>query len=60
MDSMNKSSSLSTGAIIGIIGGGVCLVFLCIASICYFLRGNKHDNARRDMEMNSMGGRGNM
>ena len=41
MSEMDESSKLSTGALIGIIAGGVCFLGLCIASICYFAMGNK-------------------
>lgn len=39
MSEVDKSSKLSTGAIIGIIVGGVCFLVLCVASICYFAMG---------------------
>lgn len=40
MKDVDTSSELSTGAIIGIVVGGVCILGLCAASACYFLIGN--------------------
>ena len=54
VDSDKKSSKLSTGAIIGIVAGGVCLVGVCIAAACFFMRSQKPGNVD-DMEMNDMG-----
>lgn len=40
MGSDSKSDGLSTPAIIGIIGGGVVFLSLCVGSLCYFMKGN--------------------
>ena len=41
MNEVDKSSELGTGAIIGMIAGGVCLLALIVASVCYFAFNNK-------------------
>ncbi len=43
---MNDSSKLGTGAIIGIIAGGVCLLVLCAATTCYLFRQSKQEDNR--------------
>lgn len=40
MGSESKDKGLSTGAIIGIAGGGVVFLALCVGSLCYFMKGN--------------------
>ena len=54
---MNKSSSLSTGAIVGIAVGGVCLLIIVFASICFFVVKNKQklQVEEAQMEMEDMG-----
>lgn len=48
MKDMDESSKLSTGAIIGIIAGGVCFLLLCVASICYYTMGNSKQQGAID------------
>lgn len=51
-DEVNKSGKLTTGAIAGIIAGGVCLLGLCIGGVCCMFRNNKFQDAENgDLEM---------
>ena len=46
IDEINESSSLSVGAIVGIATGGVCLLLICSAAICFLMRSSKSDENR--------------
>lgn len=51
-EDVNKSGKLTTGALAGIIAGGVCLLGLCIGGACCVFRNNKYQNENGDVEMN--------
>lgn len=53
---MNKSGSLGVGAITGIAAGSVCLLVICIGTICYMVRSGKQDENRVIELNNTMGG----
>lgn len=55
IDDVNESGALSTGAIIGIVAGGVCLVGICIAGVCLLMRSQKNGDGQAN-EMSQMGG----
>lgn len=48
---MNSSGALGTGAIVGIAVGVLCLLLLCVATMCFFMRSSK-EAEDKVMEMN--------
>lgn len=47
-----SKSKLSTGALVGIIAGGVVFLGLCIGGVCCMFRNNKYQNENGETEMN--------
>ena len=55
---MNESSTLGTGAIIGIAVGGAVILLLCAATACYLFKQSKEEDNRvielqRDHDFNT-------
>lgn len=49
-----SKNKLTTGALVGIIAGGVVFLGLCIGGVCCMFRNNKYQNENGETEMNGV------